>query len=182
MKDAREAYKEIQEVIIPNVASFFGHKAMDYDSGQAFMFLGAKGQFGDINRKFWKLYKALWKEEELVGENAVEILYDLAGHIFLTIWLLQQQAEERGEDLAERGNCKYCGAREMEHHLPGCRALDDLPGGRCKECGGRELHERECASAPICRKCCHFSWRHHPGCEGEKSAYCSCSSFEPRRL
>lgn len=90
---AKNAYKEIQDRIGPNVLQFFGHKAMDYDTGPAFQFLGSKGQFGDINRKFWKLYKAMWLDEELVGEQPVEILYDLIGHCLLTIWLLEQEKE-----------------------------------------------------------------------------------------
>lgn len=92
---AEEAYKEIIEVIIPNVSAMFLRKTLDYDSGPAFQFLGVKGQFGDINRKFWKLYKALWMDEPLVGEQPIEILHDFIGHCLLTIWLLQKEASEK---------------------------------------------------------------------------------------
>ncbi len=91
---AEEAYREIIDVIIPNVTALFLRKTMDYDSGPAFQFLGVKGQFGDLNRKFWKLYKALWLDEDLVGEQPIEILHDLIGHCLLTIWLLQQEENE----------------------------------------------------------------------------------------
>ncbi len=100
---AKDAYKEIQDRIGPNVLQFFGHKAMDYDTGPAFQFLGSKGQFGDINRKFWKLYKAMWLDEELVGEQPVEILYDLIGHCLLTIWLLEQEKEGSAPDTQPGG-------------------------------------------------------------------------------
>lgn len=99
---AKDAYAEIQDRIGPNVLSFFGHKAMDYDTGPAFQFLGSKGQFGDINRKFWKLYKAMWLEEELVGEQPIEILYDLIGHCLLTIWLLEREKEPVPDSTALR--------------------------------------------------------------------------------
>lgn len=77
----------IVETIWPRVESLFIEKGKDYQEG--FAFLGKRGQFSDINRKFWKLKRALWDDEPLVGESAEEILMDMIGHCLLTLWVLE---------------------------------------------------------------------------------------------
>lgn len=70
----------------------FEKKSMDYGESEInpmARFLGLRGQFSDINRKFWKLKRALWDGEELSGESAVEILMDLVGHCWLTIAMIE---------------------------------------------------------------------------------------------
>lgn len=95
MSDARMAYDEIFEEIIPASIEFFRAKTKDYEGGPAFLLLGARGQFSDINRKFWKLYQAIWEGQPLEGEQPEEIVNDFLGHCWLLLYCLKQEAEER---------------------------------------------------------------------------------------
>lgn len=88
---ATKQAEDIFQVILPEVLSRFVRKNADY--GDTALFLGAKGQFADINPKFWKLKKALWDGEKLHGESVKEILSDLIGHCLLTLYFLEQDDE-----------------------------------------------------------------------------------------
>lgn len=70
----------------------FSEKQQDY--ADTHLFLGSKGQFSDMNRKFWKLYRAVWQGQPLVGEQAEEIAFDLVGHCFLLIDSLRKEAQK----------------------------------------------------------------------------------------
>lgn len=83
-----QAYAYINEVITPTVITKFKLKQRDYSGGPAFLFLGSKGQFSDMNRKFWKLYAAVWEGKELEGEQPIEIAEDMIGHLLLLIYTL----------------------------------------------------------------------------------------------
>lgn len=87
--DPQSAYSHINEVIIPEVIELFKSKQRDYSGGPAFMFLGTKGQFSDLNRKFWKLYAAVWEGKELEHEQPDEIAADMIGHLLLLIFGLR---------------------------------------------------------------------------------------------
>jgi hypothetical protein len=84
-----------------------GYKTADGDPADV---LGIKGQFSDINRKFWKLKGMLWDEtipievDKGMGESAEEVLMDFIGHAALTIDMLRRQ---RGH--GEEGNVCTCG-------------------------------------------------------------------------
>jgi hypothetical protein len=86
-----QAAKIFQD-ILPSVLDRFLVKNADY--GDTADFLGAKGQFADINPKFWKLKKALWDGEKLHGEPVEEILADLIGHCLLTLYFLDKEDED----------------------------------------------------------------------------------------
>lgn len=88
---AESAYREINEDIIPEVVELFKSKQRDYSGGPAFMFLGTKGQFSDMNRKFWKLYASVWEGKTLEHEQAEEIAMDMIGHLFLLIYGLRNE-------------------------------------------------------------------------------------------
>lgn len=90
---ATEQAKSIFREILPDVLARFVEKNADYGDDTA-AFLGAKGQFADINPKFWKLKKALWDGEKLEGEPVEEILADLIGHCLLTLHFLNEQKPE----------------------------------------------------------------------------------------
>lgn len=85
--------------IIKEATDLYERKAAGYAhaGGDGADALGAKGQFSDINRKFWKLKGMLWDEtiptnpDEGCGESAEEVLMDLIGHAALTIDFLRQQ-------------------------------------------------------------------------------------------
>lgn len=89
-----EANAKINLFIIPEVLKRFNFKDQDY--GDAFKLLGEKGQFSDINRKFWKLYNAIWLGRELVGEQPDEIAEDIIGHCLLLIYLLRFPPDAEG--------------------------------------------------------------------------------------
>jgi len=91
MSNAGEAYRVINEEIAPEVLAFFQSKQSDYRGGPAFLFLGSKGQFSDLNRKFWKLYAAVWEGQKLTGEQADEIAADMIGHLLLLLYTLKQE-------------------------------------------------------------------------------------------
>jgi hypothetical protein len=74
--------------IMPETMALWSKKNADYE-GQL-MFLGKRGQFSDINRKFWKLKKALWDGQDLGFESAEEVCMDMIGHLLMTIHMLRQ--------------------------------------------------------------------------------------------
>lgn len=79
--------------VLPSVLERFVRKNADY--GNTAAFLGAKGQFADINPKFWKLKRALWDGQTLQGESLEEILADLVGHCLLTLYFLHLESASR---------------------------------------------------------------------------------------
>jgi hypothetical protein len=103
---ATDQAEKIFKDILPAVLERFVRKNADY--GDSAKFLGAKGQFADINPKFWKLYRALWLGERLVGESVEEILHDLIGHCLLSLYFMDtdQPGFEQFEDLRNRDGAK----------------------------------------------------------------------------
>lgn len=91
--DSERAYAFINEHITPQVIEHFKTKQRDYSGGPAFLFLGSKGQFSDLNRKFWKLYAAVWEGKELEGEQPIEIAEDMIGHLLLLIYTMMEEEE-----------------------------------------------------------------------------------------
>lgn len=91
-----EASDRILGEIAPEWAAQFERKAQDYGDGHEF--LGVRGQFSDMNRKFQKLKRFMWDDPmaEPVGESLEEILFDMIGHCFLTIDLLRQERRDPG--------------------------------------------------------------------------------------
>lgn len=64
--------------------------------GESANHLGAKGQFADINRKFWKLKRLMWDEsvpKDAISESAEEVLMDFIGHCLLSIHYLRQEKD-----------------------------------------------------------------------------------------
>jgi hypothetical protein len=89
MSDLPLEYQMIQDEIMPKVMERFLTKAGDY--GDAWKLLGAKGQFSDINRKFWKLYRSIWEDKELQGEQPAECAEDIIGHCLILLWIFHQE-------------------------------------------------------------------------------------------
>lgn len=75
--------------IMPETMALWSKKNADYE-GQL-MFLGKRGQFSDLNRKFWKLKKALWDGQDLGFESAEEVCMDMIGHLLMTIHMLRTE-------------------------------------------------------------------------------------------
>lgn len=100
--------------ILQRAAGRWSSKNLDYGGQQ--MFLGLKAQFADINRKFWKLYQAVWLDQPPVHEPTVEICEDMIGHLLMMIYFLEDReqtpAEAYEQDMAAlaNGELKVCGA------------------------------------------------------------------------
>lgn len=90
MTDLTPEYHVIVDEIMPDLMGRFISKAGDY--GDAWKLLGAKGQFSDINRKFWKLYNSIWEGRELQGEQPAECAEDIIGHCLLLLYILRTEA------------------------------------------------------------------------------------------
>lgn len=90
--EGERARKIIMEEILPGVSYLFEKKSADYSD--TFMFLGAKGQFSDMNRKFWKLYYAIWQDKDLDGEQPEEIVQDMIGHCLLLLFCLREEKQD----------------------------------------------------------------------------------------
>lgn len=86
-------YMVIQDEIMPEVMERFISKATDY--GDAWKLLGAKGQFSDINRKFWKLYRSIWEGRPLQGEQPAECAEDIIGHCLLLLYILREESDQK---------------------------------------------------------------------------------------
>ncbi|QPX62607.1 hypothetical protein SEA_WOLLYPOG_55 [Arthrobacter phage Wollypog] len=107
-----------QQVIkaLDDLATFmdlFETRSREYGDGAAF-FLGSKGQFSDIYRKIIKLKTALWdgKPEQLTSEGVEEVIYDLIGHLLLTLQCLRLEGFHplplRGEEKDVEAGMAVC--------------------------------------------------------------------------
>tara|TARA_Y100000310_G_scaffold341182_1_gene439518 strand:+ start:9591 stop:9881 length:291 start_codon:yes stop_codon:yes gene_type:complete len=90
-RQAEKAYKQINELITPEVIALFIEKQKDYTA--TFLLTGQKGVFSDINRKFWKLYRGVYQGKELTMEKSEEVCKDMIGHLFLMIYCLREGIE-----------------------------------------------------------------------------------------
>jgi hypothetical protein len=77
--------------ILPQAVQRFRSKSVDY--GDAFEDLGLAGQYSDMHRKMRKLRKAMWHEENLIGEQPEEILEDLLGNILISLYLYDREQD-----------------------------------------------------------------------------------------
>lgn len=112
MPSARDAYEVINEVITPEVLDLFRQKQGNHTTGDHFLLLGAKGQFAELNKKFWKLYAAVWTGEvELIGEDVDEVASDMIGHLLLLIYSVRRD--------------RYAGAEEDSPESPLPEVSDD---------------------------------------------------------
>lgn len=87
-------YKVVAEDIFYDVIGKFLEKGADY--GDSWRLLGAKGQFSDINRKFWKLYNSIWLGQELQGEQMDECVQDIIGHCLILLYILRYEPAPEG--------------------------------------------------------------------------------------
>jgi hypothetical protein len=93
-----DEYHIIVDEIMPDVMGRFVSKAGDY--GDAWKLLGAKGQFSDINRKFWKLHNSIWLDKELLGEQPDECAEDIIGHCLLLLYILREESTPERPDFS----------------------------------------------------------------------------------
>lgn len=87
--------QEILRGALSDAIALFVKKSVEY--GETANHLGVKGQFADINRKYWKLKRLLWDEnvpEWAISEDAEEVLMDFFGHAILTIHYLREEKKQ----------------------------------------------------------------------------------------
>lgn len=150
--DAVKAYEEIFEKIIPDSIDFFRSKTKDYAGGPAFLLLGSGGQFSDINRKFWKLYQALWLGQTLEGEQPEEIVKDFIGHCWLLLYCLREESQpsvlqDIMKDLGNFGSKLIARVGDSpsdqgESHWDYC-AMGNGHTGECLDINGRAHYKLE---------------------------------------
>lgn len=92
--DRADAYREINGKITGQVLDLFRSKQADHPGEGHFLLLGSRGQFAELNKKFWKLYHAVWNGSELIGEPVEEVASDMVGHLLLMIYCLRHEDEE----------------------------------------------------------------------------------------
>lgn len=72
--------------VLPKVLELWLKKSKDYGGNlMEDLKLGPKACIPDIMRKVGKLKRAIWDEQEMVGEQPDEILMDLIGHILIIL-------------------------------------------------------------------------------------------------
>ena len=84
--DNEEMREMITKYIMPSVMGLWLKKNEDYRGAQ--MSLGAKIQFVDINRKFWKLKHIVWEEHDPKFEDSFMIMADMVGHLLMLMFLI----------------------------------------------------------------------------------------------
>jgi hypothetical protein len=89
-------HREIIEEILPEVMRKFVSAGRDY--GDSYKLLGEKGQFSDINRKFWKLYNAIWLDQPMIGESVEQIIEDIIGHCLILLYLRGPESDQEESD------------------------------------------------------------------------------------
>jgi hypothetical protein len=85
--------KKIIEDLVPEWAHHFIRKNAGY--GNMHQDLGVKAQYVDMHRKVRKLKRALWDLQDIGDESPREVLLDLIGHCFLTMALIDAEAERK---------------------------------------------------------------------------------------
>lgn len=91
-----EQARRVCTEILPGVLALFLKKNRDY-RGNA-KHLGYKGQFADINRKFWKLERGWWDGIPLESEPAEEVAADMIGHLLLGLLFAADEGNEDGDE------------------------------------------------------------------------------------
>jgi hypothetical protein len=75
---------------LPAWVELFARKNADYGSfGESAGVLGIRGQYADIWRKMAKLKRSMWDGERLEFEGTEEVINDLIGHLFLTLYMMR---------------------------------------------------------------------------------------------
>lgn len=84
--EMREIHVELTKILDEAVADWTS-KREDY--GDAFLELGAKGQFSEMWRKIKKLQRTVWYGYALRGEDAEQIAKEIIPHCMMMIYCLR---------------------------------------------------------------------------------------------
>lgn len=89
--DLDAAYKEMEATLATAVNEWHLKRA---NYGDAFLELGAKGQFSEIWRKIKKLQVGVWENKPLTGETPEQIAKEIIPHCLMMIYLLRREQDE----------------------------------------------------------------------------------------
>lgn len=84
-----EQARLVIEEVWPRVRDRFLKKNKDYAENAGH--LGLKGQFADINRKFWKLKREWWDGNRLESEPGYEVAEDMIAHLLLALLFMEDE-------------------------------------------------------------------------------------------
>lgn len=153
--DSPELYAIVTQHM-PQWADLFARKNADYGDGAKV--LGVRGQYADINRKMLKLKRALWDGELLEFEGADEVIMDLIGHLFLTLYMIRfREDTERQRLFGKEDDATFVdkfidelGGPEQALRIGGLlsEALSSQITARCHERASEGFYEPE-AGAPV---------------------------------
>ena len=87
-----EAAYEDMEQILESAVNDWRLKRGNY--GDAFMELGAKGQFSEIWRKIKKLQIGVWEGQPLSGETPEQVAQEIIPHCLMMIYLLRREQRD----------------------------------------------------------------------------------------
>lgn len=62
--------------------------------GDAFMELGARGQYSEIHRKVAKLKRAIWDGVVLEGETPEQVAKEIIPHLLMMVWCLERERKQ----------------------------------------------------------------------------------------
>lgn len=89
-----QEYVDILGDALGDTIARFIAKSNDYPT-ESYKFLGQKGQFSDLARKFFKIKKEVWDDAELAGdEDLFEVIDDMIGHLIILRYLHDKAIRE----------------------------------------------------------------------------------------
>jgi hypothetical protein len=157
--DSRELH-DIVTILMPEWAQLFARKNAEYGGGENgnASVLGIKGQYADIWRKMSKLKRAMWDGEQLEFEGTEEVISDMIGHLFLTLYMLRIREEtDRSHvyspdstDVFVNRLIDELGGPEQALRVSGAlsEALSSQVTARCRQMASEGFYEPD-ADAPV---------------------------------
>jgi hypothetical protein len=157
--DSRELH-DIVTILMPEWAQLFARKNAEYGGGENgnASVLGIKGQYADIWRKMSKLKRAMWDGEQLEFEGTEEVISDMIGHLFLTLYMLRLREEtdrshvysSDSTDVFVNRLIDELGGPEQALRVSGAlsEALSSQVTARCRQMASEGFYEPD-ADAPV---------------------------------
>ena len=90
-RELNEAWADM-ELILDDALDSWRVKRHDYRD--AFLELGAKGQFSEIWRKVKKLKVSVWDGYDLSGESPAQVAKEIIPHCMMMVYLLDREGKE----------------------------------------------------------------------------------------
>jgi len=104
MKETIEQHMAAFDRIVAEARALKERKQKDYNSAEApveaWSFLGLKGIFVDLSRKYFRLLNLVWysKQPEIKSETVRDTLLDMANYSINAIILLEREEKEKANN------------------------------------------------------------------------------------